>query len=93
MAKKKFGRFSRHQLDRHRLLLAEVPERAQERQNNTHVGNQMRAATQAYNLKTERNRMQNHITQLPDSLQKAAVQGRMGDLGRRVRGLAKTGLP
>ena len=36
MAKKKtkLGRFSRHQLDKHRALLAEVPEKAPERQNN-----------------------------------------------------------
>ena len=53
----------------------------------------MLAATQAYNLKMERNRVQSHITRLPDSLQKAAVQERMGDLDRRVHRLAKTGLP
>ena len=93
MAKKKLGRFSRHQLDRHRLLLAEAPERVQERQNNIHSRNQMLAATQAYNLKMERNRVQSHITRLPNSLQKAAVQEHMGDLDRRVHRLARTGLP
>ena len=53
----------------------------------------MLAATQAYNLKMERDRVQSHITRLPDSLQKAAVQEHMGDLDRRVHRLAKTGLP
>ena len=94
MAAKKLGRFSRHQLDRHRLLLAEAPERAQERQNNIHSRNTMLAATQAYNLNMEnRNRMPSHITRLPGSLQKAAVDEHMGDLVCRAHCMAKTGLP
>ena len=78
MAAKKLGRFSRHQLDRHRLLLAEAPERAQERQNHMHNRNQMIAATQAYNLQMELRHMQSHITQLPGSMQEAAVQEQVG---------------
>ena len=76
MAKKKtkLSRFSRHQLDKNRALLAEVPEKAPERQNNVNSRNQMLAATQAYNLKIERDRMQSHITRMPNSLQRAAVQ-------------------
>ena len=95
MAKKKteLGRFSRHQLDKNRALLAEVPEKAPDRQNNVNSRNQMLAATQAYNLKIERDRMQSHITRMPNSLQRAAVQEYMGDLDRRVHRLARTGLP
>ena len=89
----KLGRFSRHQLDKNRALLAEVPEKAPDRQNNVNSRNQMLAATQAYNLKIERDRMQSHITRMPNSLQRAAVQEYMGDLDRRVRHLARTGLP
>ena len=91
--KKKLGRFSRHQLDKNRALLAEVPERAPGRQNNVNSRNQMLAATQAYNLKIERDRMQSHITRMPNSLQRADVQEYMGDLDRRVHHLARTGLP
>ena len=94
MAKKrKLGRSSRHQLDKNRALLAEVPEKAPGRQNNVNSRNQMLAATQAYNLKIDRDRMQSHITRMPNSLQRAAVQEYMGDLDRRAHHLAKTGLP
>ena len=94
MAKKKrLGRFSRHQLDKNRALLAEVPEKAPDRQSNVNSRNQMLAATQAYNLKIERERMQSHITRMPNPLQRAAVQECMGDLDRRMHHLAKTGLP
>ena len=80
MAKKmKLGRFSRHQLDKNRALLADVPEKAPDRQNNMNSRNQMLAATQAYNLKMERDRMQSHITMMPNSRQRAAVQEYMGD--------------
>ena len=90
---RRLGRFSRHQLDKHRALLAEVPEKAPDRQNNVNSRNQRLAATQAYNLKIERDRMQSHITRMPNSLQRAAVQEYMGGLDRRVHHLARTGLP
>ena len=92
MAKeKRLGRFSRHQLDKNRALLAEVPEKAPDRQNNVNSRNQMLAATQAYSLKIERDSMQSNITRMPNSLQRAAVQEYMGDVDRRVHFMAKHG--
>ena len=68
------GRFTRHQLDKRRALLTEVPERAPARQNNANRRHQMLAATQAYNIKLDRDRMHSHITRMPNPLQRAAVQ-------------------
>ena len=53
----------------------------------------MLSATQAYNLNMERGRRQRRMTQLPDPLQKDAVQQHLGNLDRRVHRLAKTVLP
>ena len=92
MAKKQtLGRPTRHQLDKHRALLAEVPEKAPDRQNNVDNRNQMLAATQAYNMKIDRDRMQSHITRMPNSFQRAAVQYYMGYVDRRAHHMAKHG--
>ena len=57
MKKKKnkaIGKFTRHQIDRHRALLASAPETIEKRQNNIHNRNQMLAGTLAYNLGLEK---------------------------------------
>ena len=86
-------RFSSHKLDAHRRLLAEVPERQEARVHRIHSRNQMLAATQAYNLRLERNRVQQHITSMPGSLQKMAAEQYVGNLERRIHHLAQSGLP
>ena len=52
---KKVGKFTRHQLDKHRALLASAPDTIEKRQNSIHHRNQLLAATQAYNLGLEKN--------------------------------------
>ena len=95
MKKKKnktIGKFTRHQNDRHRALLASAPESIEKRQNNIHNRNQMLASTLAYNLGLEK-RMQSHLTSRPNALQRAATEEYMGTLTSRVNMLARAGLP
>ena len=86
-------KFSNHKLDKHRLLLAELPERVEANQHNIHNRNSMLAATQAYNLKLERQRVQSHLTSFAAPLQTQAAELYMGDLDQRIHKLAKSGLP
>ena len=87
------GRFTRHQLDKHRALLASAPDTIEKRQNSIHHRNQLLASTQAYNLGLEKTRMQSHLTSRPNALQRAATEEYMGTLTRQIHHLAKTGLP
>ena len=90
---KKVGRFTQHQLDKHRALLASAPDTIEKRQNSIHHRNQLLASTQAYNLGLEKTRMQSHLTSRPNALQRAATEEYMGTLTRQIHHLAKTGLP
>ena len=90
---KKVGMFTRHQLDKHRALLASAPDTIEKRQNSIHHRNQLLASTQAYNLGLEKTRMQSHLTSRPNALQRAATEEYMGTLTRQIHHLAKTGLP
>ena len=95
MAKTKVpkNKFTKHSYDKHRKLLAEIPERVAQRQQNIYNRNQMLAATQAYNLRLEKQRIQSHISDFAAPLQKAMAQHHMGDLDRRIHKLASSGLP
>ena len=87
------NKFTKYTYDKHRKLLAEIPERAAQRQQNIFNRNQMLASTQAYNLRLEKQRVQSHISDFAGSLQKAMAQHHMGDLDRRLHKLASSGLP
>ena len=95
MAKTKVpkNKFTTHSYDKHRKLLAEMPERVAQRQQNIYNRNQMLASTQAYNLRLEKQRLQSHISDFTSSLQKAMAQHHMGDLDRKIHKLASRGLP
>ena len=96
MKKKKtgaVGRFSRHQLDKHRALLASAPDVIEKRQNKIDHRNQMLAGIQAYNLGLEKTRMQSHPATRPGTLQKLATEAYIGDLTNQIHKLAQTGLP
>ena len=56
------AKFTKHAYDKHRRLLAELPEKVAQRQQDIHNRNQMLASTQAYNLNLERQRVQSHIS-------------------------------
>ena len=95
MAKTKVpkNKFTTHSYDKHRRLLAEMPERVAQRQQNIYNRNMMLQATQAYNLRLEKQRIQSHISDFAAPLQKVMAQHHMGDLDRRIHKLASRGLP
>ena len=86
-------RFTRVMHDKQRLMLAELPDRRQERLQSITARNEMLAATQAYNLKLERDRVQSHITSMPASLQRMSAEQYVGNLEKRIHHLGRTGLP
>ena len=77
----------------HRKMMAELPETMEKQHNNIFHRNQMLAATQAYNLKIERNRVRSHLTDFAPGLQRAAAELHMGKLETRIHRLASHGLP
>ena len=87
------NKFTTHSYDKHRKLLAEIPERVAQRQHTIFNRNQMLAGTQAYDLRLEKQRIQSHISDFTSSLQKAMAQHHMGDLDRRIHKLASAGWP
>ena len=91
--KKKAKRLKAIAADRHRKMLAELPEAMEKRHNNIYHRNQMLPATQAYNLNIERNRVKSHLTDFPSGLQRAAAELHIGDLERKIHRLAAHGLP
>ena len=86
-------RFTRVMHDKQRLMLAELPDRRQERLQSITARNEMLAATQAYQLKLERDRVQSHITLMPASLQRLTAEQYVGNLEKRIHHLGRTGLP
>ena len=95
MTKKAYPKkkITKHAFDRHRRLLAEMPESVAARQQNIHNRNEMLAATQAYNLRLEKQRIQSHISNFAAPLHKAMAQHYMGDLDRKIHQLVPSGLP
>ena len=87
------AKFTKHAYDKHRRLLAELPEKVAQRQQDIHNRNQMLASTQAYNLNLERQRVQSHISDFAAPLQKAMAEYHVGDLDRRIHRLASAGPP
>ena len=87
------AKFTKHAYDKHRRMLAEIPERVAQRQQNIYNRNQMLASTQAYNLNLEKQRVQSHISDFAAPLQKAMAQYHIGDLDKRINRLASVGLP
>ena len=71
--KKKYpkAKFTKHAYDKHRRLLAELPEKVAQRQQNIFNRNQMLAATQAYNLGLEKRRVASHISDCAAPLPKS----------------------
>ena len=87
------SKFTAHKLDKHRRLLAEIPRRMEERQQNIQGRNQLLAATQAYNLKIEKRRVRAHLAEMPGTIQRQMARDYMGELDKRIHKLARTGLP
>ena len=80
------------QADAHHKILRELPERMERRVANIHARNEMLRATEAQNLRIERDRVNAHLHSMPGGLQRLAAQHHVGDLTRRIHKLAQEGL-
>ena len=80
-------KISKHRLDKRRLLLAELPERVEAKQQHVHNRKSMLAAAQAYNLKLERQRVRCHLTSFatphPNPIN-ATIHGRPGQTASHI---------
>ena len=89
----KAERFTRHQLDKHRALLAYAPDVVEKRQQRIDSRNQLLAGIHAYNLGLNRTRVESHLALRPGTLQTLATEAYIGDLTKHIHKLAHTGLP
>ena len=80
--KKKPKRLKAIAADRHRKMLAELPEAMEKRHNNIYHRNQMLSATQAYNLNIERNRVKSHLSDFPFGPPTSRCRAAHGRLGK-----------
>ena len=87
------GRFTLHQLGKHRALLASAPGVIGECQRRIDHRNQMLAGTQAYNLGLEKTRKEPHLATRPGTLQRLATEAYTGELTKRIHKLAQIALP
>ena len=81
------------QVDKHRRILRELPERAEQRIANVQSRHEMLRAAEAQNLRIERDRVNSHLHNMPANLQRAAALQHVGDLTRKIHSLAKKGIP
>ena len=81
------------QVDKHRRILRELPERAEQRAANIQTRHEMLRAAEAQNLRIERDRVNSHLHNMPANLQRAAALQHVGDLTRKIHSLAKKGIP
>ena len=86
-------KFNKTQLDKNHQLLREIPERLDKRMADVAQRNEVLRATQAYNLRIDRDRVVAHIHDRPASLQKQAAMAHVGELTRRIHKLAGKGVP
>ena len=77
------------QVDKHRRILRELPERAEQRVASVQSRHEMLRAAEAQNLRIERDRVNSHLHDMPASLQRAAALLHVGDLTRKIHSLAK----
>jgi predicted exporter len=80
-------------VDRQRRILRELPERMERRVADIYARNEMLRATEAQNLRIERDRVNAHLHGMPEGLQRVAAQHHVGDLTRRIHKLAQAGVP
>ena len=87
------NKFTAVQVDKHRRILNELPERAEQRIANVQSRHEMLRAAEAQNLRIERDRVNSHLHNMPANLQRAAALQHVGDLTRKIHSLAKKGIP
>ena len=93
--KKKYpkAKFTKHAYDKHRRLLAELPEKGGSKATE-HIQPQPDVGVDpGLQFEPGKQRVASHISDFAAPLQKAMAQHHMGDLDKRIHRLASTGLP
>ena len=83
-------------LDKHRRIVREMPvhieKRMQNSMQNIAARNEILNATEAYNARLERDRVQAHLHRMPAGLQSLAARHHIGTLNQKIHHLANKGL-
>ena len=79
-------------LDKHRRIVREMPRHVERQMNNIAARNEILNATEAYNARLERDRVQAHLHRMPAGLQSLAARHHIGTLNQRIHHLANKGL-
>ena len=79
-------------LDKHRRIVREMPMHVERQMNNIAARNEILNATEAYNARLERDRVQAHLHRMPAGLQSLAARHHIGTLNQKNHHLANKGL-
>lgn len=78
-------------LDKHRRIVREMPRHVERQMNNIAARNEILNATEAYNTRLERDRVQAHLHRMPSTLQSLAARHHIGTLNQKIHALAGKG--
>ena len=79
-------------LDKHRRIVREMPLHVERQISNIAARNEILNATEAYNARLERDRVQAHLHRMPSTLQSLAARHHIGTLNQKIHHLANKGL-
>ena len=79
-------------LSKHSRIIREMPLHVERQMNNIAARNEILNATEAYNARLERDRVQAHLHRMPVGLQSLAAQHHIGTLNQKIHHLANKGL-
>ena len=79
-------------LSKHSRIIREMPRHVERQMNNIAARNEILNATEAYNARLERDRVQAHLHHRPSGLQSLAARHHIGTLNQKIHHLANKGL-
>ena len=79
-------------LDQRRRIVREMPRHVERQMNNIAARNEILNATEAYNARLERDRVQAQLHHRPSGLQSLAARHHIGTLNQKIHHLANKGL-
>ena len=79
-------------LDKHRRIVREMPRHVERQMNNIAARNEILNATEAYNARLERDRVQAHLHRMPAGVQSLAARHHIGALNQKIHHLANKGV-
>ena len=79
-------------LSKHSRIIREMPRHVERQMNNIAARNEILNATEAYNARLERDRVQAHLHNMAPGLQSLAARHHIGTLNQKIHHLANKGL-